>query len=435
MWLLLVLLIASLANAQVSYTTTYTGQLTFYGKGSDSGGKCSYQNPRVSLSNTLTTVAIGSFGNAEKCGTCILITPKGTGTGNSNFPTRAPFIAFVNNECPECGDNNIDLCEDGDGVWDITWKYVDCPSTGNIDLQLKTGSSIYWTEIQARNFKVAIKSIEYYINGNWVALTRKPYNYFDYTTQVTLPVQARFTSILGEQKTITIDSSNYNAIEPSIWTTSIQFTGSGSTPTAPVTPPKAPTAPVTPPTAPVTPPKAPTAPVTPPTAPVTPPKAPTAPVTPPKAPTAPVTPPTTPTAPKNPPGSSTNPKCTYGPNTNTWYVEFSCDQSPPSGVTVTCSDGKVYPCTLNYGTLYQCQVSGSTQCLTPRKAVVNNQCCPLDSGSCGSAAVVDESTSGSQNFNLPIGAIIGIVAAIIVILVVLVVIVAMKLRTPVMEQV
>jgi len=410
LWTLLVLLIAS-THADISYTTTYTGQLTFYGAGSDSGGKCSTQNPRVALSNSLPTVAIGSFGNAEKCGVCVLITPKGTGSGNSDFPTRAPFTAFVNNECPECGDNNLDLAQAGDGRWDITWKYVECPTSGNMDLQLKVGSSKYWTELQVRNYKVAVKNVEYQINGNWVGLTRKPYNYWDYTTEVAFPVNVRITSVTGEQKTLTI--SSYPANEPTVWSTGFQFSGSGSSTPPPVTPPKAP---VTPPTAPVTPP---TAPVTPPKAPVTPP---TTPVTPPKAPTPVASPTKTAT-------------CSYGSGTNTWYVEFNCDQKPTDGVTVICSDGKSYGCTLASWGTYQCQVTGSTECKTPRRASVSGKCCPLDSGSCGSAAIEDESTSGSQNINLPIGAIIGIVVAIVVIIVVLVVLVASKLRTPVMEHV
>jgi predicted small secreted protein len=408
--LLLVFLIASVNSAVVTYGsgTTKTGHVTFYGAGADSGGTCMYNNPKAALANTLPTVAIGSFGNAEKCGACVLITPKGTGSGNSDFPTRAPFIAFVNNQCPECGDTNLDLAQSSDGVWDATWVYTECPTVGNIELQLKTGSSIYWTEISARNFKVALDKIEYNINGAWVALTRKSYNYFQYTTQVTLPVQCRLTSVCGEQKTITITA--YDFIEPATKATSLQFASCGSTPTAP-------TAPVTPPTAPVTPPKAPTAPVTPPTAPVTPPK----------APTAPVTPPTSPTAPKPP-------TCTYTSNTNTWWVEFDTDKTGGVTSSVTCADNKNYACTqASWGT-YQCQINGGTECKAPRRAIIGGTCCSLDAGSCGSA-VVEETDSTSQNTNLPIGAIIGIVAGIVVVVVVLVVLVARKLRTPPMEHV
>jgi len=289
-------------------------------------------------------------------------------------------------------------------------------------LQLKTGSTQYYTEIAARNFKVAIESFEYQINGAWVLLTRQQYNYFDYSTTVTLPVTARLTSVLGEQQTVTLSSGDYaNIVEAGFLVTNFQFTGSGSTGGSTTKPP---TAPVTPP---VTPTKPPTAPTTPPTAPT---KPPTAPTTPPTTPTKP------PTAPVTPPVTSTNPKCTYGSSTNVWWIEFNCDQQPTNGVTVTCADNSQYSCTLASWGTYQCQVTGSTGCNTPRKAVVSGQCCPLDSTSvCSSAEIVDESTSGSQNINLPIGAIIGIVAAIIVILVVLVVIVVMKLRTPVMEQV
>jgi hypothetical protein len=404
LWLLLVLLIASFTNAQVSYGTQKTGHITFYGNGADSGGTCMYNNPRAALSNSLPTVAIGNFGNAEKCGTCVLITPKGTGTGNSDFKNRAPFIAFVNNQCPECGENNLDLAETSDGIWDISWTFVDCPTTGNIELQLKTGSSVYWTEISARNFKVAISKMEYQIGSTWTALVRKDYNYFQYTSAVTLPVNLRLTSVLGEQKTITI--SNYDFIEPATKVTDFQFSGSGTKP--PTTTPTTPTTPTTTPTKPTPTPTKPT-----------------------PTPTKP-----TPTAPAPAPTSSGSQKCTYAYN-DVWWVEFNApnvkDATGPAG-TLTCKDGKKYNCKLATWGTYQCEINQGVVCEAPRKATVGGVCCSLDA-TCASAVEEESSSQSQNNMNLPIGAIIGIVAAIAVVLVVLVVLVARKLRRPVMEHV
>jgi len=136
--------------------------------------------------------------------------------------------------------------------------------------------------------------------------------------------------------------------------------------------------------------------------------------------------------------TSTAPTCTYGVNTNNWWIEFNCDQEPTSGVSVTCSSGLSYSCTLASWGTYQCQITGSTECDTPRQAYVNSQCVSLDAGSCGSASslVDDESTSGSQNTNISpiLAGLIGIVVAIII-LVVLLVIVVRNLRTPVVEHV
>jgi hypothetical protein len=305
----------------------------------------------------------------------------------------------VKNQCPECADTNLDLAQSSDGVWDASWTYVDCPTSGNIELQLKTGSSVYWTEISARNFKVAIKSIEYQINGAWVALTRKPYNYFQYTSTVTLPVNARLTSVLGEQKTFTITS--YANIEPATIPTNIQFSGSGSNSGPP---------PVGPP--------------------------PVAPVKPPVSSGPPPVAPTNPPVSSGPPpvATSTGTKCTYVVKDNVWWVEFNCDKSTIASASVTCADNKNYKCTkASWGT-YQCNINAGVECKTPRKAVVDGSCCALDAGSCGSA-IVEETDSTSQNINLPTGAIIGIVVAIVVVIVVLIVLVVQKLRAPHMEVV
>jgi hypothetical protein len=200
-----------------------TGEATFYGAGADSGGTCMYNNPTHNLG--LPTVAIGAFGNAEKCGMCVMIYPSGTGSGNSDFPNRQRFMAYVNNQCPECGPNNLDIAQGSDGRWNMEWQAVDCPVQGNIQLQLKSGSSIWHTEISARNFKVPITSIDFFINGAWQSLARQTYNYFVLSGTVTLPVKGRLTSVFDEVKEFTIN--DYSKIEPALIDSGVQFSGSG----------------------------------------------------------------------------------------------------------------------------------------------------------------------------------------------------------------
>jgi len=223
------------------------GQATFYGAGADSGGTCMYNNPKYNPAG-LPTVAIGDFGNAQKCGMCVMIYPLGTGAGNSDFPQRQPFMALVNNQCPECGPNNLDIAQNGDGRWDIEWEAVDCPVNGNIQLQLKTGSSIWHTEISARNFKVPISTISYMINNQWQSLPRQSYNYFVLSNAVTLPVNVQLTSIFGESFQLTLTQSDYAIIEPGLIDSKIQFKGysTGSNPPSipPTNPPANPTAPI-----------------------------------------------------------------------------------------------------------------------------------------------------------------------------------------------
>jgi len=112
---MLAVFIASEANSQgisTLFSKRTRGELTFYGAGADSGGTCSLNDP---THLGLPTVAVGDFGNAEKCGMCVKIYPVGTGTGNSDFPHRQPFVAYVNNRCFECGASNLDLAQAGDG--------------------------------------------------------------------------------------------------------------------------------------------------------------------------------------------------------------------------------------------------------------------------------------------------------------------------------
>jgi expansin (peptidoglycan-binding protein) len=348
----------------VDYAKVHTGHLTFYGAGADSGGTCMYNNPKYNPSN-LPTVAIGNFGVAEKCGTCVKITPKGTGSGVSDFPKRAPFVAFVNNQCPECGEDHLDLAEGSDGVWDITWTFVDCPVSGNIQLQLKTGSSKWHTEISARNFKTAITSIEYQLSGTWTKLDRKSYNYFVKDGEVVLPVNVRLTSGKGEQKTLTLTEANYGVIEPSLISTSVQFSGSG-TPTPPSPPPTNPP----------------------------------------------------------PPSGTPKPTCAYIYSSD-WWVELSASGATTQAVQIECSDGAKQTCTWNKDwSKYTCAIANKA-CTAPRRAIVANVCCSLDKA-CASSLMEDSMSEGSSMTST--GPIIGIVLGVVIVTALIIGLIVYRLR-------
>jgi len=379
-------------NAAIDYTTTHTGKLTFYGAGADSGGTCMYNNPQFNLG--LPTVAIGNFGTAEKCGACVYITPLGTGSGNSDFPTRKPFVAFVNNRCSECLEDNLDLAESSDGVWDIRWKFVDCPTTSNIQLQLKTGSSIWHTEISARNFRQAIKSIEYKINNQWTTLVRQDYNYFLYGSQITIPVDVRLTSLTGSQQTYTIN--DYSALEPNLITTTVQFPSSGSTATPPSTTPPPP--PSTPKPTPSSTPK----------------------------PTPSSTPKPTPSSTPKPTPSTTS--CSLGTGTNDYWVEIITGVNGGQDVSVVCSDGRAFMCPYQYDK-YCCQISGSACKAVSRKAYINGVCCSVDAGSCTTSAVEEDSTMGASQGKVTLtpGILVGILLGAVAITALVVGVIAYKL--------
>eukprot|EP01120_Amphizonella_sp_Union-15-10_P010249 TRINITY_DN4081_c0_g2_i2.p1 TRINITY_DN4081_c0_g2~~TRINITY_DN4081_c0_g2_i2.p1 ORF type:complete len:279 (+),score=35.82 TRINITY_DN4081_c0_g2_i2:26-862(+) len=185
----------------------FTGELTFYGTGGSLTATCGFGNgPMAWQVSNLKTIAIGpgTFLGSAGCGICLQITPTGTGSGNSDFPTRHTFLAFADNLCPECAPTAVDLAESGDGRWGITYRVVPCPlDPGNRNLQLfiKEGSSTYHIEINVRNSPIAIKALRFKIDGNWQNVERKAYNYFvrDGNGQpVSLPLEVELESIFGE---------------------------------------------------------------------------------------------------------------------------------------------------------------------------------------------------------------------------------------------
>jgi len=110
--------------------------------------------------------------------------------------------------------------------WDIEWESVECPACGNIQFQLKSGSSIWHTEISARNFKVPISTLQYIINGQWQALSRRFYNFFVLEQAISLPIRVKMTSVFGDSVETTI--SDYGILEPGLIDSGVQFSGLGN---------------------------------------------------------------------------------------------------------------------------------------------------------------------------------------------------------------
>ena len=73
-----------------------------------------------------TTVAINGqqWDEGMNCGRCVRVS--GTGEGIGTTPVFGPIYATVDNVCSECKHGDIDLGLSGDGIWKITWDFVDC---------------------------------------------------------------------------------------------------------------------------------------------------------------------------------------------------------------------------------------------------------------------------------------------------------------------
>jgi len=73
-----------------------------------------------------TTVAINGqqWDEGMNCGKCVRVS--GTGEGIGTTPVFGPIYATIDNVCSECKHGDIDLGLAGDGIWKITWDFVDC---------------------------------------------------------------------------------------------------------------------------------------------------------------------------------------------------------------------------------------------------------------------------------------------------------------------
>ncbi|GAB1527654.1 hypothetical protein RhiTH_010842 [Rhizoctonia solani] len=198
---------ASVASSVAAYTpvsgiyplnASKSSIATTYG-GNWPGGMCSFSDyPHVGLNG----VALGGaqwFG-AAGCGACIKI------TGASGSVT-----AMVNDQCPECNNNHLDLDEAyaakvdanfrAKGIFDIKWEFVPCTVSGNLQFKNKEGTSQWYFAMQVRNSRLPIDTLEVSTNNgaSWTKVNREPYNFFTAYSGLGEVVDVRVTSTTGQQ--------------------------------------------------------------------------------------------------------------------------------------------------------------------------------------------------------------------------------------------
>lgn len=86
----------------------------------------------------------------------MLVTGSGKGAGSN--PIKGTFKAYVNDRCPECAPNDIDLSKSGDGRWAVKWKVVPCPPGSNISFQFE-GSNRWYFKLQPRGMQSPASSV------------------------------------------------------------------------------------------------------------------------------------------------------------------------------------------------------------------------------------------------------------------------------------
>lgn len=98
-------------------------------------------------------------------------------------------LARIMDHCPTCeGPNHFDFKGPGDfqkvaplqgrgGRASVTWTEV-ARDTGAVKVRIKDGASAHWSEILVFNVPTGVKRVKMKRGGEWVALKRQHYNYW-----------------------------------------------------------------------------------------------------------------------------------------------------------------------------------------------------------------------------------------------------------------
>lgn len=178
-----------------------SGRGTYYA--ATGAGNCSF--PATPNDLMVAAVNPADYAGSAVCGSCLEVTGP-----NGKIVVRAV------DQCPECPKGALDLSKEAfaklsplsAGVIAITWHPVACPVTGPIRYQLKDGSSQYYTSFQVRNHRLPITKFEAEVNGAFVNVPRRDYNYFELASGVKTPgaFRVRVTALGGATLTDTLPS-------------------------------------------------------------------------------------------------------------------------------------------------------------------------------------------------------------------------------------
>jgi len=170
------------------YLQVPAAQATWYTVGSP---QCSLP---VAPGDFVTAVAAPDFQGSGACGRCLQVTgPLGS------------VLVLVVDQCPGCVAGHLDLGADAfaqvaaptDGIADISYESTECPVVGPIHIYFSPAGNPYYAQVQIRNHRYGVKSVEAYADGSWVSLPRTADNYFEFNRSelVPNPLDLRVTDI------------------------------------------------------------------------------------------------------------------------------------------------------------------------------------------------------------------------------------------------
>jgi expansin (peptidoglycan-binding protein) len=181
--------------------TSGNGSVTYYTfSGAGSAVNCGFSvigtNPDtvawVSTGNGQWFGAMNTadYDNAAACGACVEVTRDGSRKVDITIVDQCPTASN-----PKCTAGHIDLSEqaflqigsssegylgtgNGGPTGVISWKYVPCPVTKDVDFEIKPASTQYYAPVLVEGYRYPITSLEAKVGGKWMAATRQSYNYW-----------------------------------------------------------------------------------------------------------------------------------------------------------------------------------------------------------------------------------------------------------------
>lgn len=156
------------------------------------------------------------YDTAAACGDFLEVTGPGGTT-----------VVKVTDRCPECPPGALDLSKQAfariaggaqGGLDKVTWRLVSPADIGPLQFQVKKESSQWWVSLQVRNHRNPIVSLEIQRNGQWVAVQRQMYNYYESEGFGAGPFTVRVTDLYGQQIVSTV-----NLTPGAVQTTGTQF--------------------------------------------------------------------------------------------------------------------------------------------------------------------------------------------------------------------
>jgi expansin len=173
------------------YVSVSTAQATWY---SVVAPECSLP---VAPGDFVTAVATQDFQGSAACGRCLEVAG----------PLGSVLVRIVD-ECLSCPAGNLDLGADafaqiadlGDGIAAISYRSTECPVAGPIHVYFSAQSDPDYAQVQIRNHRYGIASVEAYSGAAWVDLPRSLDNYFEFDRGIPVPdpIDLRITDIHGD---------------------------------------------------------------------------------------------------------------------------------------------------------------------------------------------------------------------------------------------